>query len=159
MSKEALPSGTSAGMALTEEASARTLILALIYRYASVAREDGDYSQIMKLFETNATIRFPDGRELSPSNLGEITRDNPPKLLRHHLTTIDIQFLSPNEAHCQSYVIAGTHLKMPDHWGRWDDIVRRQSDGKWLYKQKTVVVDGLDPEGWLAKSLGDGARV
>lgn len=93
MSKEALPSGTSAGMALTEEASARTLILALIYRYASVAREDGDYSQIMKLFETNATIRFPDGRELSPSNLGEITRDNPPKLLRHHLTTIDIQFL------------------------------------------------------------------
>jgi hypothetical protein len=48
---------------------------------------------------------------------------------------------------------------MPDHWGRWDDIVSRKSDGKWLCKQKTVVVDGLDPEGWLAKSLGDGTRV
>jgi hypothetical protein len=37
-------------------------------------------------------------------------------LLRHHVTTVDIQFLSENEAECQSYVVAGTDVKMLDHW-------------------------------------------
>ncbi|KAH8694905.1 hypothetical protein BGW36DRAFT_300010, partial [Talaromyces proteolyticus] len=114
--------------------------LAIIYRYASIAREDGDYSQAVKLFEPNATVHFPDGHHISPGNLGEITRSNPPKLLRYHLTTIDVQFVSSE-----------------DVWsvGSLDDIVSRLNDGTWLIKQKTVVVDGLDPEGWLATSLTD----
>ena len=137
MSNKALPSGASVGMNSAEEATARTLIMALIYRYASLAREDGDYSETAKLFEPNAMICFPDGRELPASDLGEITRSNPPKFLRHHLTTIDVQFDSPDEAHCQSYVIAGTDVKMPDHWGRWDDAVRRQSGGEWLLRTRS----------------------
>jgi hypothetical protein len=164
---KALPSGESR-MTLEEEATARTHILGLIHRYASLAREQptatisdqptppsSSYS-IEPLFEAEGLIKLPDGRELSPSQLGEITRTNPPKLLRHNLTTVDIQFVAPDKAHCQSYIIAGTHLKMPDHWGRWDDVVRRQEggDGKWLFVEKVVVVDGMDPEGWLAQTLG-----
>ncbi|PVH94848.1 hypothetical protein DM02DRAFT_601784 [Periconia macrospinosa] len=135
MSGSALPSGISTGMSPTDEATSRTLILSLIYRYASLAREEFDDGQITELFEADGIVQFPDGRELSPSRLGEITGTNPPKYLRHHLTTVDIQFL-------------------PDHWGRWDDVVKRQSNGRWLFKKKAIIVDGLDPNGWLITALG-----
>ena len=137
-------------MSPTEEATARTLILALIYRYASLAREQGDYTEVAKLFESGGMVRFPDGRELPPSQLGVIAGENGPKYLRHHLTTIDIQFVSPGEAHCQSYVIAATDKKVPDHWGQWNDVVKKQADDRWLFKEKAVLVGGMDPEGWLA---------
>ena len=150
MSQQALRAGITNDVSATEEATARTLILALLYRYASLARENGDYTQVEKLFQPGGTVRFPDGRELPPSKLGEITRDNGPKYLRHHLTTIDIQFVSSDEAHCQSYVIAATDKKFPDHWGQWNDVVRKQDAGRWLFKEKAVLVGGMDPDGWLA---------
>lgn len=76
MSNKSLPSGTSAGMSLTEEAVARTHILALIHLYASLAREESDYSAITELFETDGDIDFPDGRQLAPSQLKELTSSN-----------------------------------------------------------------------------------
>ena len=150
MSQKSLPSGTSDGMSATEEATARTLIVALINRYASLAREQGDYAEAAKLFVLGGLVRFPNGRELPPSQLGEITRENGPKYLRHHVTTIDVQFVSPEEAHCQSYVIAVTDQKAPDHWGQWNDVVMKQADDRWLFKEKAVLIGGRDPEGWLA---------
>lgn len=141
-------------MTPTEEGLARSQILALVYRYAALAREHTDHSEVAKLFEPDATIGFPDGRKLTPQTLGEITRGNRPAVLRHHLTTIDVQFVSADEAHCQCYVAASTDVKMPDHWGRWDDVVKRQSDGLWLFKEKNVVLDGMDPDGWLASLPG-----
>ncbi|KPM38220.1 hypothetical protein AK830_g8347 [Neonectria ditissima] len=153
MSRKALPSGTSVGMTPADEATARSLIMSLLYRYASLAREEGDHTATAKLFEADGVIQFQDGREIAPSDLGVITRRNPPKLLRHHLTTINIQFVSSEEVNCQSYIIAGSHLRMPDHWGRWDDTVRKQGDGTWLFKSKSVIVDGLDPVGWLAETI------
>ncbi|CRG84985.1 hypothetical protein PISL3812_02143 [Talaromyces islandicus] len=153
MSHTPLSSGTSAGMSLTDEAIARTHILALIHRYASLAREDSDYSAITELFDADGVINFPDDRQLAPNQLKEITSGNPPKLLRHHITTIDVQFISPDEAHAQSYIIAGTHMKLPDHWGRWDDVLKRQSDGRWLFQKKTIIAEHIDPEGWLAETI------
>lgn len=157
MPGSALPSSTLTNVTLAEEATARSLILGLIHRYASLAREDTDHKQMTELFEPGGVVQFPDGRELPPSRLGEIRGANPPKLLRHHITTIDIQFTSPDEAHCQTYVIAGTHLKLPDHWGRWDDVVKKQSSGRWLFKKKVVIVDGMDSNGWLTGVLGPAA--
>jgi hypothetical protein len=157
-----LPPGPSSnGMTLTEEATARTQILTLINRYASLARGFPDLQiqqEIASLFLPNATIHLPDGRELSPFEIGKITESNPPALLRHHVTTVDVQFDSVGEAKCQTFIIAGTHLKMPDHWGRWDDVVVRNEDGRWLFGRKKVVVDGMDEEGWLAQTIA-GARV
>ena len=150
MASGALPAG-QAKLSVAEEATSRTLILALINRYASLAREGGNHAAIATLFEPDAKINFPDGRSIPPAQLGQITNNFPPKLLRHHLTTIDIQFISQGEAHCQSYIIACTDLQMPDHWGRWDDIVKKSSDGRWRFSQKNVIVDGMNPEGWLAK--------
>lgn len=150
MSQKVLPRGISLDPA--EEATARSLILALLYRYASLAREhaNGDYSEFEKIFEKDGKIRFPDGRELPPSQLAEVVRDGGPKYLRHHLTTVDIQFVSAEEAHCQGYVIVITDQCAPDHWGQWNDVVKKQADGRWLFKEKAVVVGGMNPEGWLA---------
>ena len=152
MASTSLPSGTSTGMSLTDEAIARTHIFALLHRYASLAREEADYDEITKLFQSDGIISL-EGRQLEPSQLKVITSVNKPKMLRHHITTIDVQFVSPDEAHCQSYIIAGTHMKLPDHWGRWDDVVRRQSDGRWLFQKKTIVSEQVDPEGWLAETI------
>lgn len=154
MSHTSLPSGTLAGMSVTDEAIARTHIVALNHRYASLARENPDYNSITELFESDGVIIFPDGRPLAPTQLQEeINGGNQPNLLRHHITTIDVQFVSPDEAHCQSYVIAGTHMKMPDHAGRWDDVLKRQSDGRWLFQSKKITADYIDPEGWLAENI------
>lgn len=143
-------------MTQAEEVTARTLILALLYRYASLAREESDHAAMAALFEPEGKIHFPDGRSLHPSQLGEITQANRPKYLRHHLTTIDIQFDSPEEARCLSYVVAASDQKMPDHWGQWTDVVVRQADGTWLFREKVVNVGGRDPEGWLASVMPSG---
>jgi hypothetical protein len=153
----ALPSSSIVWSDPIEEAISRTLILALINRYAAIAREITDSNLVKELFEPDSVIEFPDGRQLAPSQLDQITNNFPPALLRHHLTTIDVQFISETEAHCQSYIIAGSHLRIPDHWGRWDDVVKKQSDGRWKFSKKVVVVDGMNPEGWLAKVLSQNA--
>jgi hypothetical protein len=150
MAQPPLPTGIS--MDPTEEATARSHILALLHRYASLARGYGDhYAEFEKLFETNGVIKFPDGRQMAPSQLAEVTRDNGPKYLRHNLTTVDVQFVSPEEAHSQAYVIVITdRCAPPDHWGQWNDIVKKQPDGRWLFKEKAVLVGGMNPDGWLA---------
>ena len=163
-SKAPLPSdisssGISSGiMTPAEEGTARTLIFGLLHRYASLAREDTDFGQVAALFVPGAVVRLPDGREVPPLQLEELTRSDPPKMLRHHLTTTDIQFESPDKAHCRTYVVAGTDVKMPDHWGRWEDVVSKQSDsgrheGRWLFEKKVIVPEGMDPQGWLAQKM------
>ncbi|KAI0192510.1 hypothetical protein F4808DRAFT_442890 [Astrocystis sublimbata] len=148
----ALPVGNSTDMSPAEEATSRSLILALIHRYASAARENVDSAMMKQLFEHDATFTIMD-RAISPADIGAIIRDDPPALLRHHVTTIDVQFVSADEAHCQTYVLASTDLKITDHFGRWDSVVRRQEDGRWLFSKTVVVLEGVDPDGWLAASL------
>jgi len=85
----------------------------------------------------------------------------PPKLLRHNITTVDIQFVSEVEAKCLSYVVAATEKKCPDHWGVWEDVVQRGEGGRWLFVRKDVKVEGLGEEGWLAgvmESMGGGVK-
>ncbi|EED12029.1 hypothetical protein TSTA_001010 [Talaromyces stipitatus ATCC 10500] len=131
--KNPLPTGSSSiGMHLSEEAIARTHILSLINRYASFARGIPDQqNEIAVLFEPNATILLPDGRELSPLEIGKITENNTPKLLRHHVTTVDVQ---------------------------WDDVVVRSGDGRCPFKRKVIVVDGMDAEGWLSQTVAEGVE-
>jgi hypothetical protein len=156
MTTTPIPTLSSPFIDLSSEATAHTLITALIHRYAVLARESLDISQITPLFHPLAKIHSPDGRELAPEQLGEIMGPEPPKVLRHNVTTMDIQFVSTTEARCMSYVVAATDKKCPDHWGVWEDVVR-SVDGRWLFWRKEVVVEGFDRDGWLAGVL-DGMR-
>ncbi|KAI1333133.1 hypothetical protein F5Y16DRAFT_4204 [Xylariaceae sp. FL0255] len=149
----ALPTGTTASMTPTEEATARTLIQALLGRYASTTREDADWSQITEIFEPGGTITFHGDRVLAVENLQEIVQDAPPPLLRHHITSVDIQFISVKEAHIQAFNIATTHLKMIDHAGLWNFVARKQADGRWLLVKNVVELEAFDPEGWVAQNF------
>jgi hypothetical protein len=46
---------------------------------------------------------------------------------------VDVQFESAGEAKCQTYIVAGTHLKMLA--GSFDFVVRNGEDGRWLFRR------------------------
>ena len=153
MTSTPLPPGITT-QPLTQEATSLTLITALLHRYASLARETTNTAYLSLLFEPSGTISLPDGRILHSTQINDITGPSPPKLLRHHVTTLDIQFLAEHEAEFQAYVVAGTDVKMPDHWGRWDGRVRRSEGGRWVIGEMRVLVDGMDGKGWVAGVMG-----
>lgn len=116
MSQKHLPAGSAVFASLEEEGAARMAILALVYRYAALSHENVQPLELAGLFEPGAKIKFSDGSERPPSEIREVIR-HMPEQLTHHVTTVDIQFVAPNEARCQAHVIASTNVKSPDHWG------------------------------------------
>ncbi|PON22128.1 hypothetical protein TGAM01_v209002 [Trichoderma gamsii] len=149
MSQKHLPAGSAVFASLEEEGAARMAILALVYRYAALAHENVPPLELAALFEPGAKIKFSDGSERPPSEIREVIR-HMPEQLTHHVTTVDIQFVAPNEARCQAHVLASTNVKSPDHWGRWDSYVKRQEDGKWLFSIKVITMEGMAPGGWVS---------
>lgn len=149
MSQKHLPAGSAVFTTLREEGAARMAILALIHRYAAVAHEDVQPLELAALFEPGAKIQFSDGSERPPSEIRDVLSQLPEQLT-HHVTTVDIQFVAPNEARCQTHVLASTNVKTPDHWGRWDSHVKRQDDGKWLFSKNAIITEGMAPGGWLS---------
>jgi hypothetical protein len=153
MTSTPLPIHSSPFSSPTTEATARTLISALVHRYASLTRETLNMPLVTPLFHPTAKIHSPDGRDLEPAQLADIMGPEPPKLLRHNVTTVDIQFVSEKEARCLTYVIAVTEKKCPDHFGVWEDVVVREGE-KWVFARKEVEVDWVAEGGWLAGVLG-----
>lgn len=134
---------------------AKSEIESLLHRYAILAKETASGEKMAPLFKPDGVFRLPNGVAVKPADLLEVVQGNNPKFIRHHITSIDIQFVSLDEAHTESYYIAITHLSNMDHWGFWKDIVTRESNGKWLIADKTVGVDGGDPKGWYKTTYPD----
>ncbi|KFX98661.1 hypothetical protein O988_04245 [Pseudogymnoascus sp. VKM F-3808] len=144
-------------MGLHEEAIARVQITAIMHRYAWNARDNADWDAIASCFESNGTYRLSDGRELSPSQAKEVVRGNEAKYIRHHITTIDMVFISEDEAHTDAQFFATTEHKFVDHSGHWKDVFRKQRDGSWLIRERTIMTEKQDPEGWSANVYGKDA--
>jgi hypothetical protein len=134
---------------------AKSEIETLFQRYAVLAKETASGEKMAPLFKPDGVFRLPNGVSVKPSNLLEVVQGNNPKFIRHHITSIDINFVSSEEAHTESYYIAITHLASIDHWGCWKDIVTREPGGQWLIADRTVVVDGGDPNGWYKTTYPD----
>ncbi len=134
---------------------AKSEIESLFHRYAILAKETASGEKMAPLFKPDGIFRLPNGVAGNPANLMEVVQGNNPKFIRHPITSIDIEFVNPNEAHTESYYIAITHLSRMDHWGCWKDIVIQESDGKWLIADRTVVVEGGDPNGWYKTTYPD----
>jgi hypothetical protein len=149
MSQKHLPAGSAVFTNLEEEGAARMAVLALIHRYAALAHEDVQPLELAALFEPGAKIQFSDGSERLPSEIREVFTSLPEQLT-HHVTTVDIQFDTQNEARCQTYVIASTNVKTPDHWGKWVSYVKRQDNGKWLFSKNVIIMEGMAPGGWIS---------
>ncbi len=69
--------------------------------------------------------------------------------IRHHVSSLRVDFPSRTEALATSYFLAITALG-PDHWGRYRDRLVRVGDG-WRFARRVAAVDGRAPGSWAAQ--------
>jgi hypothetical protein len=111
-----------------ERAIARSEITAVLHRYANMAVEQADFAGMALLFADDGQFILLDGTAVPVTEIEKIVDGNEAAWIRHHLTTIQIDFTSETTATADSYYIAFTDLAQPDHWGRWRDSFRRALD-------------------------------
>jgi len=75
--------------------------------------------------------------------------------IRHFVSSLRIDFPSPDEATASSYFLAVTQIG-PDHWGRYRDRFV-PVDGEWLIARRFVRVDGSMPGSWQHPTAGAGS--
>jgi len=136
-----------------ERMIARSEITAILQRYANMAVENADFAGMARLFTDDGTFILLDGTAVPVTEIEKIVAGHEATWIRHHLTTIQIDFTSETTATADSYYIAFTDLAQPDHWGRWRDTLRREPDGRWMLTSKQPLVEGFHPEGWIGTVL------
>ena len=71
-------------------------------------------------------------------------------IIRHHVSNLKIDVISPREARGACYFLAVTEHGV-DHWGRYRDHYAPAGDGpagRWLFAHRYVRTDGTAPGGW-----------
>ena len=144
---------TQAALNASDRAVARSEITEILHRYTSMAREDADFPAMADLFTEDGVFVLPGGVEVPRTEIHRIAEAAPPRLIRHHVTTIDIRFHGDDSAETESFFIAYSDLVQPDHWGRWRDRFRRTPAGHWLLTRKEPLLDGYSPGGYLERTL------
>lgn len=136
-----------------ERAVARSQITEILQRYAAMAVEQADFDGMTVLFTPEGQFVLPDGTVLPCTEIRKVVNGMEPNVIRHHITTIQIDFADDRTATADSFFIAYTDLAQPDHWGRWRDSLARQDDGRWLLTSKQPVVEGWAPNGFWGSVL------
>ena len=67
-------------------------------------------------------------------------------LIRHHVSNLMIDVVSPTEARGMCYFLAVTEHGV-DHWGRYRDRYLPEGD-RWLFEHRYVRTDGATRGGW-----------
>ena len=137
-----------------DRAIALTDVHAAIHHYAHTARNDVDWTTKLHCFTPDAEIVLPNGARLPIAKMSEILRGNEAKYYRHHITSVDIQFVGSDTANVVSQLFVITHMSTHDHWGEWQYRFERGGDREWRIAEKVLVVDGCDPKGWYAETYG-----
>jgi len=142
------------------ELAVREEIRELVGRYAHHA-DGGRFAELVALFAEDGELRIDDreplrGRAAMLAFLGATgasLRDSPVAgFTRHHVSTLRIEVTSPDAATGAAYFLVVTDRGV-DHWGRYRDGYVR-SDGRWLFAQRRVRVDGVAPGSWAAARRG-----
>ena len=68
--------------------------------------------------------------------------------IRHHVSNVTIDVVSPIEARGASYFLAVTEHGV-DHWGRYRDHYVPEGD-RWVFAHRSARTDGTTPAGWAA---------
>lgn len=131
---------------------ARSEIESLLHHHASLATEDASAEKLQPLFTEDGVFKLPNGAVVNPGDILKITQGHPPKLLRHHLTTIHIEFVSLTEAHTEAFFLVVTHKSAADHSGRYKDIVVKGADGVWRIAVREPIIEQADPNGWFREA-------
>jgi hypothetical protein len=136
-----------------DHALARSQIIELLHRYAYLARDHADWDAMVPLFAPDGVFITPFG-PVPPTEISKIEMGVDIQFIRHHITTIDIEFVDETHAVAESFYLAVTDLAQPDHWGNWRDELR--FDGtRWLLTRKDPNggKTGWHPDGYLARAM------
>ncbi|KAL4810493.1 hypothetical protein BDV18DRAFT_156854 [Aspergillus unguis] len=136
-----------------ERTIAITEIERILNKYCIMARENAPFSEMAHLFLPNEGVfKLPNGTAVSPADMGKVVQGKPPSFIRHHLTSVDIEFLDERTAKTKSYFFALTHASSSviDHSGHWLDEFGRTEDGRWLLRTREIVVETQAEGGWYA---------
>ena len=137
-----------------ERTIAMTEIQHTLHRYCILARENAPFHEMKHLFRPNGLFRLPNGTAVSPEEMGNVVQGQPPKFIRHHITSIDIEFTGATSAKAKSLFFAMTGSATIDHWGYWEDEFELDAEGAWLLADRSIVVEGQEPNGWYASTYG-----
>ncbi len=134
----------------SDRAVAVAQIHAVVHRYAYLARNNLDWEKFSKTFRSDAQFDLANGKTLSTTEWQHILEGDQAEYIRHHITTVDLDFESESKAVAMVQFFALTNWSSCDHWGEWQMVVTQESDGKWLISNMRIVLDGVDPKGWAA---------
>jgi len=130
------------------ELIARELVRATVMRYVHLV-DAGKLDELVELFTEDATLEAGD---LPPATgraaIRALFRDTGTRLaaattrplIRHHVSSLEVEVQGPASATARSYFLAVTE-RGPDHWGRYRDRLV-QVDGRWLFQHRRVRTDG-----------------
>ena len=133
------------------EAIACEEIRQLIARY-NHAGDRGRLDELVACFSEDGVMELPDlpalrGRAEIRQHLARVMADlaaaSARATLRHHVASLLVEPLGADAARARAYFSVFTEIGL-DHWGGYrDELCRVQ--GRWLFAQRTVRVDGAVP--------------
>jgi ketosteroid isomerase-like protein len=130
------------------ELAAREAVRDLVARYAHLV-DRGRLDEVAALFTDDAVLEAGDLppargraaiRSLFADTGGRLAAGGAPALIRHHVTSVQVDVLGPDDAEAASYFQALTAGGL-DHWGRYRDRVVRR-DAIWRLAYRAVRIDG-----------------
>ena len=130
------------------ELIARELVRATVMRYVHLV-DTGKLDELVELFTEDATLEAGDLppatgraaiRALFLDTRTRLAAATTRPLIRHHVSSLEVDVLGPASASARSYFLAVTE-RGPDHWGRYRDRLV-QADGRWLFQHRRVRTDG-----------------
>ena len=138
------------------ELVAREAIRDLVAAYAHHA-DSGRFDEFAELFAVDGVLEVAGtepvrGRDGIRAFVGgartELAAATTVPIIRHHVSNLLIDVVSPTEARGVCYFLAVTRHGV-DHWGRYRDRYLHEGD-RWRFEHRYVRTDGTTPGGWAA---------
>jgi uncharacterized protein (TIGR02246 family) len=132
------------------ELAARESVREVIAHY-NLAGDRGWLDDMLALFTDDATLTIDGTEHVGRDAIRAVftqAKGPHPELIRHHVATLKIDVQDADHASSRCYFQVLT-MRGLDHWGRYTDRFVRQGD-RWLFRQRSVRVDGATPGGWAA---------
>ena len=144
------------------EIAARLSVEDTIARYARFA-DSGRSTDLSELFTEDGVLAVDGHEQRGRATIAAYLEGNKASLarsaagggrIRHHVSSLRIDFPSPDAAHATSYFLAITAAG-PDHWGVYRDRLARVGD-RWLFARRDAIPEGAAPGGWQGSSDASG---
>jgi len=136
------------------ELAAREAIRETVAAYAHCA-DSGRFADFADLFTVDGVLEVRGqaslhGREAIRAYLEgvgtELSDATTAPIIRHHVSNLTIDVVSPTGAHGACYFLAVTEHGV-DHWGRYRDHYVLEGD-RWRFAHRLARTDGTTPGGW-----------